>query len=255
MINGNFIKSRNFTPGKAAAVAVFADLYLKKPNVLKALLQRHEQNFTGDPNIDFFQVAQLLKDKGNFFNKDLDQTFTDAKYFSLKDLGSQIKDTFHDASVSISNAGQQVAPIAGTLFTMLSPAIGAAANSAAPGSGAAATGLSQGLGAALMGAGAPKTEPSAQLPAPVQQAIQTTFAQNQNSNLDDRPGSSQILDLIKNMLPTKPEEETNKDKILGMAKKTFYIVIFSVIGAILLVIAIIIIVKRNKKKKLEAAKK
>lgn len=246
MINLEAVKQLNFTPGEAAAVAMYVNTYNKNIEGLKKLFAKHEQKITGDPNIDLYQIYSMSKDKGRFFDEDLEATILEDPMFAnakLKDLIPKIKNIVNN----------NIKPGLGTALTVLAPVAGLAANAFAPGLGGLASGLATSLGNTLS---QPKQKPGAnpnELSAPVQEALQQTFLPSNTAPLDDRPEAANLLNTL---LGNNKEAEASKDKILGMAKKTFYWVA-GIGGLLLLAIIIILIIRyRNKKKKeLAAAKK
>lgn len=256
----------NPTPGQAAALGLFASLYSKDPNAIKQLLEKHEQKFTWDPNIDLQQIAQLYTDRPDFFRKDFNSTFTNARYFSLKDTLGNIAD-------AVKNAASTIVPILASTAGAVAPSLigsltggegGEGGGGASGGEGGGGGGLSPSATAALLTGGAsalgqlvgslfskPKPPANAsaaptaaqmpQLPAQIASAVASTFAQNSS----DISGQS-VLDAIKNAIA--PPAPPASDKILGMTKKTFYIVLASVVAVIVAVIVILIVRSRKKKK-------
>lgn len=286
MVNNQAIRAIKPTPGQAAAIAVFADLYSKNPAVIKNLLNKHEQTFTGNPTLDLLQTAELIKNRGRFFNTDFEKTWNDAKYFSLSDFGDKLKEVGQ-------NIMQTVAPIAGQAVQLFAPAIGQAAagligGGGGEGGGGAAGGDGSGAGLAgfmsggdsggglsgfLSGGGGASVisgltgsigqllsnlkkkkediQPVASevISEPVKQAIAQTFSESSTGNLDSRPSAADILALLNGGSSPASTEK----KILGMTKKTF-IIVACIVGAVIVAIVIWVIIHYRKKAKLKAKK-
>ena len=284
MVNTQAIRAINPTPGQAAAIAVFADLYSKNPSVIKNLLTKHEQTFTGNPTLDLLQTAELIKNRGRFFNTDFEKTWNDAKYFSLSDFGDKLKEVGQ-------NIMQTVAPIAGQAVQLFAPAIGQAAaglvsggeggGSASGGDGSGGglsgfmsggdsggglsgflsggggasviSGLTGSLGQLLSNFGKKKDQPqptvSEAIAEPVKQAIAQTFSESSTGTLDSRPSAADLLALLNGGSSPASTEK----KILGMTKKTFIIVV-CIVGAVIIAIVVWVIIHYRKKAKLKAKK-
>lgn len=229
------------TPGQAAALALWVHTYNKNPKAIQDLFAKHEQKFTGDPNVDLLQTAMLSHDRGKFFDEDLEAAVQDPNITGAK-LGGNLGNFVQ----SVKDAVNTVKPIVGQGLQVLAPIAGQVANSFAPGSGAAASGLASGLGAALTTPSPKATNPNDLSPA-VQQQLAATFGPTQtDANLDVRPSAAEILAALKGN-----GSDTPAKTIMGMSQTTFYIGLSVVI--ILVVVAIILVMRHLKKK--NAAKK
>lgn len=245
MINREAIKQLNFTPLQAAAIAMFVHQYNRNTEGLKKLFTRHEKSFTGDPNIDLYQVAHLSKERGRFFDEDFENTAaSDPMFSSAKGAFGNLVNNIKDA---VSNVVNTVKPIAGAALQVLAPVAGQAANAFAPGSGPAAQGLASSLGTVLSQPKASSQENPNELTPPVQQALQQTYAPGATAPNDN--GANALLAAL---LGKDKEKEEDTGKILGMPKKTFYWVSGGV-GLVVVAIIIILIVRNMKKKKKELA--
>ncbi len=229
-INKGVVNQLELTPGEAAAITLFDEVYTRQPGNIKKLLEQHDQVFTGDPNVDFLQVYQLSQDRQRYFNEDYAKMCEEAHYFSLGDMMDKV-------SSAIGKTVDIIKPVAGSALTIFAPVAGALANEALPGSGTAATGLATSFGSLLL---QPK-------PAATPTPAQTVFTPSQtNSNTDLRPPAQTLL---KNMTT----DVTTTGKILGIPKMWFWISLSALI--LIIVIIIIIAVRKAKKKKLAAAGK
>lgn len=238
MINSAAVKALNFSPGQAAALALFAHAYSTKQDAIKKLLEKHEQKFTGNPNTDFMQLGQLSKERGRFFDDDLSGTFNNIPQMGKLNLGN--------IGSALQNAAQSVGTAVGQGLQVLAPVAGMAANVMMPGTGSLAAGLTSSLGGML---NPPKPQLQSALTEPVVQQLQTTFSTAQtNPVLDQRPPAQQLLNMLTTKTDPPATTEDDDKKILGMKKKTFYIVA-SIAGVAIVATIIIVIYYRNKKKK------
>lgn len=215
MINAAAIKKLKLTPGHAAAVTLFADLYSKNPSAIKKLLEKHDQAFTGNPNLDYSQFTQLIKDRGSFFNQDMKRCFNEAKYlnFDTEDLAKNFY-----PSLSFDPASQ--------LFTTAADTSTGSKNTQAD-------------------AGTQKVQTTVQLPPAIQSQLAETLAQN--GPIDQRPGAQDLLNTFGDLAGRSINTATGT--ILGMAKKTFYIVLGVSVGVIILIVVTIVVMRsRNKNK-------
>lgn len=263
MFNPKTIRALNLTPGQAAVLGSFGSIYLKQPKLIQQLLSKHEQNFTGNPNIDLRQLYHLQKSRGDFFTRDLEKTWTDAKYFSLKNLGESLQNLVQTVADKGADVFQNVSPLMGSALSTLAPLAGLAAQAGAesagiemPGIGNAASGLVSNLGGMLSTVGQTKgnadplqgvqqqqiaTTQGAGITNQLQSALNAAFAAGQSALLDNRPGAQQVLNEL--------TKDPNEKKILGMKKNTALIVLIGG-GVILLAIIIALVIYfRNKGKK------
>jgi hypothetical protein len=252
MISPKALRMINPTPEQAVALAALSAVYDKSPTAISNLLAKYGQSFTGNPVIDFVQLSELKNARS--FNQDLRNAFQQARGFDLPfniDL-SGISD-------SVGDFIDKAKPMAGQILQMGAPIIGmaasAGANAAAPGSGAIAGPLATGGANALGGylnPSKPSTQaPSPQAPAPGSSGMtpqQMALLQTALANSGQSKAASE--ELLKQMLKDKA---TDTGLILGMAKKTFYIVLVGFVIVVVIVIVTIVLIRRAKKNKLKSA--
>jgi len=281
MIDGKILKDSNLTPGESVAVALFADLYSKNPAVVKQLIESHENKFTGNPNIDFMQIAELSKQRKNFFDNDYRKAMAGIKYknchnFCDKTVSASRKlsgknflnfnvKKYLDSSMDVVNfyktngfppEGWSITPSGiltdGKRFIGLNGDTPdqvqllndiALANSG--GENRVPPEIQEQLENLTVTVAAPGPGPSGG-----DVSAGGTLSTAPSGNLDLMPAATQVQSLINAWQPNK---NSASGKVLGMAKKTFYIVLGSVV-AVIAIIVVIVMVRKHKKAKAAKAK-
>jgi len=236
MINAQAIKRLNLNAPQSVALGLFTDLYGRFQPEIKSLLEKNGQVFTGNPNIDLLQFIQLTKRKQ--FNQDLGN-IVQKKYapgfknFDMSDFLSDTEEGFAGLGQSLSN---NAGSLGGAGLGIFAPVLGGLANSVIPGSGGIVSGLSGIFGNLLS---QPKPAATATPSQPLQKPLKTTFTNVQ----------PYYNPAVKNALTMPPITPPATGLILGMAKKTFFIVLGSVVAVIAIIIVIIVMTRKHDEKK------
>ena len=211
-----------------ASLTLAAYINEKYPDSMRKLFQKHDYNFSGDPNINLIRLAELIDNKKSFFTGDYEQVLT-------TDAGMQagkLRDVINNIGAGIKNVISS--PAAQTILPMVANIAGAA-GFGIPGQGNILAGLMDNA----FGSGEQPPAPGGTPLAP-QQAIQQIAQQTKDGT---------IMQTGKEKEDEAPDDGT----LLGMPKKTAYWVIGIGSGVIVLVASIMIYNHYKKKKKKPAA--